>query len=337
MGLMNGRIACRRYERVGVPREDPFDACVSPLIFAGFGDEEKIKAAGWVPLLDWFGKEVTEEGCHLQSGSFALTLRQDTRRVPTHFFRQECRLLAVEWRLRAGREDLTRAEREEIKVLVQKRLLARALPNTLGVDVVHVGPIVYVLSAGEAVNDTVRSLWERTFGDKLLALTPPTLLRSEGLKGTEHEGSDFLLWLWYRSECLGEIDLSIEDKIAFADPETGKQLIVVKRGLVSETAEARAARAAGKRVTELRFLLNGTHTATLKAETFGLTGIRLPTVAADDSDDWRSTALVRLGHLQDLWETLDRWWAEFVALKSGEGWSSVATEMAPWAQEGRAP
>ena len=88
-----------------------------------------------------------------------------------------------EWRLRAGREDLTRAERDEIQTIVRRRLLERVIPACQGIDVAWDLDRADVLfwSTGERVNEAFRALFERTFRVKLRPLFPYVLaLRALG-------------------------------------------------------------------------------------------------------------------------------------------------------------
>ncbi|WP_025322677.1 recombination-associated protein RdgC [Deferrisoma camini] len=180
MGLLSGGIRMRRYRVMGdVPPDfrDRYEEAIQTHAFQDFApDDEREQVAGWVGVDDWF-----EPGLPLDrwlvGNTICLTLRVDTKRIPSKYFKLQCRRREAEWRLKAGREDLTRAERDEIAALVRKELLERVIPSVQGTDMVWDldRREAWFWSTAEKANETFRTLFERTFGLRLRPLFPYSL------------------------------------------------------------------------------------------------------------------------------------------------------------------
>ncbi len=180
MGLLSGAVRLRRYQVLGEADPDGverFADAVENNAFEEFRpDDEREQAVGWVGTDDWFEPGLPPERWWV-GRTVCLTVRVDTRRVPSHYLKLQCRKAEAEWRLKAGREDLTRAERDEVRAIVHRRLLERVIPSCQGVDVVWDldRREVLVWSTAERMNETVRALFERTFGLRLRPLFPYVL------------------------------------------------------------------------------------------------------------------------------------------------------------------
>ena len=186
MGVASGGIRFRRYQVLGEPPagfQAAYGEAIERFAFTDFSPEDqREQVLGWVGVDDWFDPNLGQDRWLIDS-AIVLALRIDTKRIPSRFLRQECRKLESEWRLKAGRETLSRAEREEIQAIVRKRLLERVIPACQGVDLsweLNRGEVLF-WSTADRVNETFRSLFERTFGLKLRPLFPYFLaLRSAG-------------------------------------------------------------------------------------------------------------------------------------------------------------
>jgi len=189
MGILSGAIRLRRYQvlgEVGADFRDAFEEAIQRHEFQDFApDDEREQVMGWAGVDDWF-----TPGLHLDrwlvENTVNLTLRVDTKRIPSRYFKQECRKLEGEWKLRSGREDLARAERDEIQTIVRKRLLERVIPGCQGTDFswdLNGGEVLF-WGTGERLNESFRTLFEKTFGLKLRPLFPYLLaLRALGDPG----------------------------------------------------------------------------------------------------------------------------------------------------------
>lgn len=190
MGVLSGSIRVRRYEVLGEPAagfQTGFEEAIQRHAFADFGaGDEREEVLGWVPVDDWFDPDLYLDRW-LVEGTVALTLRIDTKRIPSRYFKQQCRKLEAEWRLKAGREDLTRAERDEIQAIVRRQLLERVIPSCKGIDMAwDLGRRQVLLwSTSDMVAEVFRTLFERTFGFKLRPLFP--YLLAQRLLGSDAE------------------------------------------------------------------------------------------------------------------------------------------------------
>ncbi|MHB8767270.1 MAG: recombination-associated protein RdgC [Deferrisomatales bacterium] len=177
MGILNGGIRLRRYQVMGeVPSgfQETFEEAIQRHEFVDFAaDDGREEALGWVGVDDWF-RPGLHAGRWLIDQAVCLALRVDTKRIPRHYLKQQCRAMEAEWKLKAGREDLTRAEREEIEGIVHKRLLERVIPSSQGLDMawdLDRSDLLFWSSSDKA-NDAFKALFERTFGLKLRPLFP---------------------------------------------------------------------------------------------------------------------------------------------------------------------
>jgi len=204
MGILSGAIRLRRYQVLGeIPKgfQSPFEEAIQRHEFQDFAaDDEREQVMGWAGVDDWF-----TPGLHLDrwlvEHTVNLTLRVDTKRIPARFFKQECKKLEAEWKLRAGREDLTRAERDEIQTLVRRRLLERVIPSCQGTDLswdLNRGEVLF-WGTGDRLNEAFRSLFEKTFGVKLRPLFP-YFLALRALGDEEGEVADRVVPAAFRPE-----------------------------------------------------------------------------------------------------------------------------------------
>ncbi|TVQ90932.1 MAG: hypothetical protein EA397_10565 [Deltaproteobacteria bacterium] len=108
-------------------------------------------------------------------------------------------------------------------------------------------------------------------------------------------GSEFYLWLWWRSEeeagrfDVGEsgerIELFVDDRLAFRIPGETKVTAVLTGDNASESVEAKAALFGGKILQELRVRLrrdDRDFVVTLKGPEVHLTRVKLPQVLGDN-------------------------------------------------------
>ena len=195
MGIISGAVRLRRYEVLGeVPDgfRETYDEAIRTHGFVDFAaDDPREQALGWVPADDWFDPNLYLDRW-LVENAIVLTLRVDTKRIPSMYLKQECRKLEAEWKVRAAREDLSRAERDEIRQIVTRRLLERVIPSCQGVDMAWDLNRREVLfwSTAEKANEAFRALFERTFGVKLRPLFPYALaLRTLGAEAADALGS----------------------------------------------------------------------------------------------------------------------------------------------------
>ncbi len=160
-------------------------------------------------------------------------------------------------------------------------------------------------------------------------------------------GDEFLTWLWYRIETgNGEFDLGggdvtnlwIEDRLVLEALEGESKENIIKSGEVASSPEAAAALAAGKKITQARFGMSrgeNTWVFVIDGATFDMKSMKIPAVHAEaEEDDDEATMLVRMGHIYDCVDTIDRLFAEFTALRVSDEWDSqLVASMALWVRE----
>jgi hypothetical protein len=177
MGIWSGSGRFRRYEVLGeLPQgfQDAYEEAIQKNAFADFSpQDQREQVMGWVGVDDWFDSNLPRSRW-LIGNTVNLTLRIDTKRIPPRFFQHECRKLEAEWKLKSGEDDLTRAGRDEIAAIVRRRLLERVIPACQGVDVswdLERGAAL-CWNTADRVNETFRTLFERTFRLRLRPLFP---------------------------------------------------------------------------------------------------------------------------------------------------------------------
>jgi hypothetical protein len=160
-------------------------------------------------------------------------------------------------------------------------------------------------------------------------------------------GHEFLTWLWYRIETgNGEFDLGggdvtnlwIEDRLVLEALEGESKENIIKSGEVASSPEAAAALAAGKKITQARFGMSrgeNTWVFVIDGATFDMKSMKIPAVHDEaEEDDGEATMLVRMGHIYDCVDTIDRLFAEFTALRVSDEWNSqLVASMALWVRE----
>ena len=194
MAVQNGSLGFRRYRVAGKIPTDfraEMETRIRQNAFENFAENDpREEAAGWVACDDLFDIDLYPDRW-LDSSCVRLTLRTDRRRVPPRMLRHECEKIQASWKERFGRERLTRAEKDQIKEMVVKNLIERALPDSRGVDFywdMERGELFFFAS-GEKANDLFVNLFEKTFGMKLSPVFPfalaLSLLDENGRKAAE--------------------------------------------------------------------------------------------------------------------------------------------------------
>ncbi len=164
---------------------------------------------------------------------------------------------------------------------------------------------------------------------------------SDGLPIPSHLASEFYAWLWYESERtaghmalpdpVGPVDVWVDERIAFRNPEEQKIAAVMTGDNPAATLEARAALAGGKVLQDLRIGVRRDDRefyATLKGPAMHLQGVKLPQVVRGEGDE----ALLDRMHLyEELCLVLAGLFEAWAALRCSEQWeASVLPELRAW-------
>ncbi len=193
MGILTGNVGYLRFVVIGELPDELGEAYADALQGHAFaeidpaGDEER--AVGWVRFDDPFASEWAPAELGAADGRVLLRLRVDGLKVPGLMLKAY-QQVAERNRLRqAGRDKLTRAEKDQIKLEVKKDLRGRSLPRMALHDV------VWNLSSGEvrlfatskAVAGLFVEIFEKTFAVQLRMLSPLTVLWNRGVSDEDLE------------------------------------------------------------------------------------------------------------------------------------------------------
>ena len=115
-----------------------------------------------------------------------------------------------------------------------------------------------------------------------------------GHNGDAYLGEEFLTWLWFRIETDGgqfevgrqQLDVILDDFIAFAPHETDETEQLLRKGLPTRTVEARAALQSGRRLRRAKLLVargEDEWSLVVDGPTMGLCAIKTPADSEDAS------------------------------------------------------
>jgi len=158
----------------------------------------------------------------------------------------------------------------------------------------------------------------------------------EGLPSLPHVAGEFYTWLWWLSEAqdgvvhlgeeLGPVDLWVDERLAFRNPNESKVLAVMTGDNPSTTWEARAALAGGKVLHELRLGIRREDREfrfTLRGPAMYLARVALPDVL-DEGD--QELVMDRMYLYEELHRVIGELFRLFAAQRASEGWG---TEVLP--------
>ncbi|MFT7582174.1 MAG: hypothetical protein ACI9MR_003856 [Myxococcota bacterium] len=156
---------------------------------------------------------------------------------------------------------------------------------------------------------------------------------------TRFLGREFLTWLWYRSDAQEGVfeleDASIEvwfdAKLTLDAPGEIKEQNVIKAETPTETDEAQVALQTGKQVTEARLRIIEDQKqwgATIKADTLGLTSVKLPALLSREEDD---AIYERFYLMEELEDHLTALYTTFIGLRlNDDSWRAEIAEIRTW-------
>ena len=153
-------------------------------------------------------------------------------------------------------------------------------------------------------------------------------------------GGEFLMWLWYRvekEENLFEIDgnwieLNFDDQLVLEVQLAESEQTRLKGGAPAHSPEAYKALQHGKRISKARIRLSHNEREWLfmiTADSFAMSGIKIPAVLRDEDDDRLSERLYLIDELDRMWNGIYR---AFLELRLSERWESEAHAIRTWIQ-----
>lgn len=160
-------------------------------------------------------------------------------------------------------------------------------------------------------------------------------------------GQEFLTWLWFYSETTGGnfsasdgrgFSINVEQRISVQGGEGENVATATVTSPLGELTEAVSGLRIGKKVNkaQLRLECDGeTWTVTLKAEDFGMSGLKTPkveTAKGKDDEDPDGAFLEKIYLMDRCLEMLDAGFARFLQVRLGPDWEDEAKGLASWIQ-----
>jgi len=140
-------------------------------------DDER--STGWVNIMNILDNEFSGEE-FFKSGFIALSLRIDTRRIPSHILKHYCRKAEIEKKTAMSKDFLSKAERQDIRDMVKFQLLKRVIPNSRTFDIIWdiKSSQIFFSSVNEAICTEFLELFKKTFDLNLELLFPYTVAQN---------------------------------------------------------------------------------------------------------------------------------------------------------------
>lgn len=156
-------------------------------------------------------------------------------------------------------------------------------------------------------------------------------------------GQDYLTWLWYRIDTQNGMFksddgqsyvLDMENRISVQGGEGESLETATVSSPRGELAEAKTGLKTGKKVAraQLKFEVNqDSWQVQVKAQDFGLTGLKPPKIdSADKDDDPDALFLEKMFLIEKCLELLDETFVKFVGLRTGPKWREEADKIKEW-------
>lgn len=153
-------------------------------------------------------------------------------------------------------------------------------------------------------------------------------------------GGEFLMWLWYKSECLdgmmnlpvhGNIEVWIDDQLTLEAYLAETERNDLKGGSPAHSPEARSALRQGKRVSKAKvgILKEGREwSATIKAESMDLAGIKIPALLSREEEEQFFERMYLLEEVEDIVRAL---YLEFLKIRLALQWEAILLpKMSQW-------
>ncbi len=158
-------------------------------------------------------------------------------------------------------------------------------------------------------------------------------MSTDGLPIPSHTAGEFYAWLWFTSEQqsgafdladpVGMVDVWVDERIAFRNPEEQKVAAVMTGENPSATLEARAALAGGKVLQDIRIGVrrdDREFIVTLKGPAMHLSGLKLPQVVADGGDE---VLLDRMHLYEELCLVLSGLFQSWAKVRCSDDWGAT--------------
>jgi len=162
---------------------------------------------------------------------------------------------------------------------------------------------------------------------------------AKGPQPKDFLGNEFLLWLWHEADHHdGEIKTESGEVTVFIDRSLDLDCAYGQTGRDSlrgdgptRMPEAKDALRTGKLPRKAGIVVDASRqqfSFTLNAESFAVTGARLPDV--DDADTPRVLFEERITLMRDLWKAIDSLYEAYLDRRCGGGWESQVSAIRKW-------
>ncbi|MCS6898959.1 MAG: recombination-associated protein RdgC [Myxococcales bacterium] len=170
MGLLKGSISYTKYYAEGELPKNYQDAFLESLHLRRFQpltiDGEDEQRVGWVPVSRPLEMDVTFEYNEVFYNNYLnLTLRVDAWKFPGSLFKAAFAEAEKKFLAKKGREKLSKREKEDLKVLVGRKLRHQVIPTIRLIDLcwnLQEGIVRYWNQSPKG-QDLLLELWEKTF------------------------------------------------------------------------------------------------------------------------------------------------------------------------------
>lgn len=153
-------------------------------------------------------------------------------------------------------------------------------------------------------------------------------------------GTEFLLWLWYRVEKEDNIfrvrenqfELTFDDQLMLEVQLAESEQTRLKGGAPAHAPEAYKAIQHGKRISRARLRIAHAEREWLfmmNAETFAMSGIKIPAVLREADDDKVDERLYLIQELDEIWNTI---FHQFLEIRLSDRWAKETKDVQSWIQ-----
>lgn len=264
---------------------------------------------GWVTGRHLLDTNINEETAYL-SGFLYLTLRTAVRKVPGSLFKAECRVEELAYMQANKTFNVPRKQKKQIQESVEDRMLPDMPPALAGIPFVVDSNhnVLYLGATSISKVDAFLDFFHETLGFEPTPLYPEILAetlfgvnrhdiepltftpRSVEVEDLSTCGRDFLTWLWFfqneeggtftLDSMEGSFGVMIEGPLTFsAECQGGAMESVVRKGVPTASAEAKAAMLGGKKLRKAKIRLvkdKEEWSFGLDADSFIISGMKLP-------------------------------------------------------------
>lgn len=184
MGLLSGTFAARRFmvaDQLPNNWRDAYRSGIEERIFVEPAQVDLEEHVGWTGIDDPLQSSFEDFNTWLLGPHICLSYRIDKRTIPAKKLREELNKRITAWLEERDLHRCPRTVREELKEIVESELMHRVLPKTKIVEMIwNVDTnICYISSHSDAECDRVRIHFFRTFGRRLVPMSPTEWVRTE--------------------------------------------------------------------------------------------------------------------------------------------------------------